>query len=334
MHSNWLVGFTNHRPRFYSKADSDQPNGHAQRAWPFSYTKIPLHPTHFLAMLREMEEKSQKLGKINAKKSLGQHFLNNPRIPKIMADAAAVKKGDTVLEIGPGTGALTRELLSRGARVIGIEADERAIPLLHESFKPEITSKNLVIIHSDIRTTPLTTFGLTEHTYKVVANIPYYLSGMLFRTFLESTTQPSDLVFLVQKEVAERIVRDPKESLLSLSVKIFGDPRYVETVKKGNFSPSPKVDSAILSVSNISHARLGEIPEEFFFTIIHAGLRAKRKQLLGNLSLMYPREILLHMFSTLGLKEDVRGEDLPVSEWLTLVTFLYTNADDSLKNLC
>jgi 16S rRNA (adenine1518-N6/adenine1519-N6)-dimethyltransferase len=228
-----------------------------------------------------------------------------------MADAGNVKKGDTVLEIGPGTGVLTRELLARGAKVVAIEADERAITSLEESFKTEITNKNLVIIHADIRTTTLETLGISEHTYKVVANIPYYLSGMLFRTFLESTTQPSDLVFL-----------DPKESLLSISVKIFGDPRYVETVKKGNFSPSPKVDSAIIAVSNISHSRFNGIPEALFFKILHAGFRAKRKQLLGNLTLLYPREFLLHTFSTLGLKDDVRGEDLVLSQWLALISSL------------
>ncbi len=274
------------------------------------------------------------LGKIEAKKSLGQHFLNNPRVPKIMADAGNVQKGDTVLEIGPGTGVLTRELLSRGAKVIGIEADERAIASLRESFKSEIANNNLVIIHSDIRNFPnfprpdlgkrkeLSQLGILKHKYKVVANIPYYLSGILFRTFLESTIQPSDLVFLVQKEVAERIARDPKESLLSLSIKVFGDPKYVETVKKGNFTPSPKVDSAIIGISNISHERLGNTPETFFFTLIHAGLRSKRKQLLGNLTLLYPRDFLLHTFSTLGFAHDVRGEDLNLSKWLLLIKIL------------
>ncbi len=264
-----------------------------------------------------------------AKKSLGQYFLNNMRIPQLMADAGNVVKGDTVLEIGPGTGVLTRELLARGARVVAIEADARAIASLEASFKSEITSKNLVIIHADIREFPrgplgnsLTELGIIEHTYKVVANIPYYLSGMLFRTFLESHLQPSTLVFLVQKEVAERIGRDPKESLLSLSIKVFGDPKYVLTVKKGNFTPSPKVDSAIIAITNISHTKFRNITEADFFRILHAGFAAKRKQLLGNLARIFPREELLHIFSTLGLKEDVRGEDLTIEVWLTLVSAL------------
>jgi 16S rRNA (adenine1518-N6/adenine1519-N6)-dimethyltransferase len=262
------------------------------------------------------------LEKIDAKKSLGQHFLNNPHIPRLMADAGAVERGDTVLEIGPGTGVLTRELLARGAQVIAIEADARAIESLQEPFRAEITAKKLVILHADMRTFDLHTLGLAEHSYKVVANIPYYLSGRLFRTFLESTMQPSLLVFLVQKEVAERIVRDPKESLLSLSVKVFGTPIYVKTVKKGNFTPPPKVDSAVIAVNVLSHDRLQGIDETFFFTVLHAGFAAKRKQLLGNLSHHFPRETLTHIFSTLGIPLDARGEDVHLETWLSLVAAL------------
>ncbi len=262
----------------------------------------------------------KNLGKIDAKKSLGQHFLNNSRVPLLMAEAGEVQKGDTVLEIGPGTGVLTQELLKRGARVITIEADIRAIETLHESFKAEITTKKLVIFHGDVRTIDLKALGLTPHTFKIVANIPYYLSGMLFRIFLESDIQPSDLVFLVQKEVAERIARDKKESLLSLSVKVFGDPRYIKTIGKGNFTPQPKIDSAIIAVRNISdeHFIQHNVTREHFFKIIHGGFKSKRKQLLGNLSDTYSREVLTHIFSTLGLPLDIRGEDIPLNMWLKL----------------
>jgi 16S rRNA (adenine1518-N6/adenine1519-N6)-dimethyltransferase len=255
-----------------------------------------------------------------AKKSLGQNFLNNEHVPFLMAEAGNVGRGDVVLEIGPGTGVLTRELLKRGASVIAVEADSRAIDTLTEAFKPEIAHKNLTILHSDIRTVSLTELGLTPHTFKIVANIPYYLSGMLFRMFLESDAQPSDLVFLVQKEVAERIARDKKESLLSLSIKVFGDPSYVKTIKKGNFTPQPKIDSAIVAVHNISYERLKQssIKKDLFFTMIHAGFKSKRKQLLGNLSDTLPRDSLTHIFSTLGLPLDIRGEDLSLEMWLRL----------------
>jgi 16S rRNA (adenine1518-N6/adenine1519-N6)-dimethyltransferase len=262
----------------------------------------------------------KNLSKIDAKKSLGQHFLNNSRVPLLMAEAGDVQGGDTVLEIGPGTGVLTEELLKRGAHVIAIEADIRAIETLQESFETEIAHKKLVIIHGDVRAVDLKTLGLTPHDFKIVANIPYYLSGMLFRMFLESDVQPSDLVFLVQKEVAERIARDRKESLLSLSIKVFGDPRYIKTIPKGNFTPQPKIDSAIIAVRNISDVRLLHtgVTRELFFKIIHAGFKSKRKQLLGNLSDTYSREVLTHTFSTLGLPRDIRGEDIPLDMWLKL----------------
>lgn len=237
-----------------------------------------------------------------------------------MAQAGEVTKGDTVLEIGPGTGVLTQELLKRGAHVIALEADARAIQSLTETFDAEITAQTLTLVHGDVREIDLLALGLRPSAFKIVANIPYYLSGMLFRTFLESDIQPTDLVFLVQKEVALRIGRDPKESLLSLSIKVFGDPTYVKTVGKGNFTPPPKIDSAIIAVKYISHARLHQagITREAFFTIIHQGFKSKRKQLLGNLSHMLPRATLTHIFSTLNLPLDVRGEDIDLHTWLKL----------------
>ncbi|MDB9944375.1 16S rRNA (adenine(1518)-N(6)/adenine(1519)-N(6))-dimethyltransferase RsmA [bacterium] len=262
---------------------------------------------------------STPLKKIFAKKSLGQHFLNNEYVPSRMVDAANVSEGDVVLEIGPGTGVLTRELLNRGAHVIALEADERAVEALNESFESEITAKKLVIFHKDVRDGGLGELGLIQHQYKLVANIPYYLSGKLFRTFLESDLQPSHLVFLVQKEVAVRIARDEKESLLSLSIKAYGEPLYVQTVKRGNFTPPPKIDSAIISIANISHDRFGEVDESFFFEILHLGFAAKRKQLLGNLSKKFDRGLLTNIFSTLGIHLSTRGEDLPLEKWLKLV---------------
>ncbi len=261
------------------------------------------------------------------KKSLGQHFLNNSRIPERMAEAGHVREGDTVLEIGPGTGALTQALLKRGARVIALEADRRAITVLRDTFLSHITEGRLVLIHGDARTIPLRTLhpDITSGRYKVVANIPYYLSGMLFRTFLESDTQPSDLVFLVQKEVALRIARDTKESLLSLSIKVYGEPEYVATVKKGNFTPQPKIDSAIIAVHDISKKNFRNIEESTFFELIHVGFKSKRKQLISNLSDKYDRETLRTDFAKLGIREDVRAEDLGVHMWLSLGERLFTH---------
>lgn len=258
------------------------------------------------------------------KKSLGQNFLNNTRIPELMADAGAVEVGDIILEIGPGTGALTKELLKRGAHVIALEADERAIDVLKDLFLNEIHTKQLTLVHGDARAIDVRALGLRPRAFKTIANIPYYLSGMLFRTLLESDIHPSDLVFLVQKEVAERIARDKKESLLSLSVKVFGNPRYVKTVGKGNFTPPPKIDSAIIAITDISHTQLQQhnLSKEHFFFILHQGFKSKRKQLLGNFADTYDRAHLERVFSTLSLPLTVRGEDVPLHTWLDLSTIL------------
>lgn len=264
----------------------------------------------------------KNLGKITAKKSLGQHFLNNVRVPKLMADAANLHEGDVVIEIGPGTGVLTRELLARGVHVIAIEIDDRAIAALKETYTDEIAARKLVISKSDIVHTDLTSLGVADGAYKVVANIPYYLSGKLFRIFLETSIQPSCIVFLVQKEVALRIARDTKESLLSLSVKAFGMPRYIKTITRGNFTPAPKVDSAIIAISHISRVNFKNVSESRFFELIHAGFASKRKQLLGNLSRIAEKTTVMDALSTLGMRQDVRAEDIPLEKWLALCNLI------------
>jgi 16S rRNA (adenine1518-N6/adenine1519-N6)-dimethyltransferase len=260
--------------------------------------------------------------KFEHKKSLGQHFLNSDYVPKKMCDAATLQSGDVVLEVGPGTGALTREILNRGAHVIALEADQRAIESLNETFAAEVVSGSLKIFHHDVRELDPAEFGLKTGEYKVVANIPYYISGLLFRTFLESTCQPNTLVFLVQKEVASRIAGDKKESLLSLSVKVFGDPTYICTVGRGHFTPPPNVDSAIIAVTNISTLRMNGLDTKAFFDLLHRGFGQKRKQLIGNLAHTAPREALEKLFVSLGLTLTVRAEDIPVSTWIALATHL------------
>lgn len=235
-----------------------------------------------------------------------------------MCEAGRVAAGDVVFEIGPGSGVLTKELLARGARVVGLEADPRAIEVLEKQFTDEISSGNFVLHHGDARQLTLSSLGLEAGHYKAVANIPYYLSGQLFRTMLDTNCQPTDLVFLVQKEVAERIARDPKESLLSLSVKVFGTPTYVRTVSAGHFTPKPAVDSAIVAIHNISTAHFTDCDREFFFDVLHLGFGQKRKQLLGNLSKRFDRAMLTHSFSTVGLPTDVRAEDVVLEQWLAL----------------
>ncbi len=269
---------------------------------------------------RGKEEGSSK--KFEHKRSLGQNFLTSNVVPNWMVECAQVIEGDTVLEIGPGTGMLTSALLARKASVIAVEADSRAIEELETRFATEIQARQLVIHHGDAREITPQTLGLKDHTFKVVANIPYYLSGFLLRGLLESDIQPSTLTFLIQKELAFRIARDKKESLLSLSVKAFGTPRYSRNVGRGHFHPIPKVDSAILTITDITREHFTEIDTKLFFEILHIGLGKKRKQLLANLTEKYPRSSLEEVFFKLSLSPTVRGEDVPLKTWLELVSLL------------
>lgn len=237
-----------------------------------------------------------------------------------MCDAADLQVGDTVLEIGPGTGVLTREILGRGATVIAIEADTRAITELTASFPAEIADGRLIIHHHDARSLDMAKFGLHDQGFKVVANIPYYISGLLFRQCLESEIQPTDLVFLVQKEVAERIARDPKESILSMSVKVFGNPSYICTVKRGHFTPPPAVDSAIVAVHHINKHKLQSVSQEAFFTALHAAFGQKRKQIAGNLRTLYQKERVSEELIAMNLPATTRAEDLSVDQFLTLIS--------------
>jgi 16S rRNA (adenine1518-N6/adenine1519-N6)-dimethyltransferase len=265
-----------------------------------------------------------EFSKLPAKKSLGQHFLTSPVVPGWMCDAANVQAGDTVLEIGPGTGVLTKEILRRGAIVVALEADSRAIEILKDTFVAEITVQKLTIIHGDVRTLDTTIIpGITDHSFKLIANIPYYLSGLLFRMFLEGPVQPTTLVYLVQKEVAKRatssLIRGEKESLLSLSVKAYGTPKYIKTVTRGHFTPPPKVDSGIIAITGINRAAFSNLKEAFFFEVLHLGFGQKRKQLLGNLAHSFDRTELVRIFNELTLPETIRAEDVPITTWLQLV---------------
>lgn len=252
------------------------------------------------------------------KKSLGQNFLNNDYAAKKMCEAADLTAGETILEIGPGTGALTRELLAAGVQVIAIEADDRAVTILKDTFANPIETGALVIHHADVRNLDVASLGLTDQSFKVVANIPYYLSSFLFRTFLESDTQPNRLVFLVQKEVAERIAREEKESLLSVSVKVFGDPTYVTTIKKGHFTPQPKVDSAIIAVAHVSRDRLQGLNSKKFFELLQLGFGQKRKQLQGNLRKQFSQDAIVDAFTQVGLDATIRAEDVHLNDWIKL----------------
>lgn len=244
-----------------------------------------------------------------AKKSLGQNFLMHARIAERIALSAHLAPDAVVFEIGPGTGMLTRELLKLARRVIALEADHELFEKLQSDFASEIALGRLELMNGDIRTFDISTL---PKGYALVANIPYYLTGEIFRMFLEAENQPSSMTLLVQKEVAERIARSKKESILSLSVKAYGTPKYEFTVVRGAFRPAPKVDSAVLTVSDISRKNFASsLEEEKFFALLHAGFAHKRK---------FVRKNLLEAGLPQGdIPEKARAEDVGLRMWLALI---------------
>jgi len=251
---------------------------------------------------------------MRAKKSLGQNFLMHPRIAERIVLVADLTRDDVVIEIGPGKGILTRELLKRVKHVIAIEADEKLVEELKIKFAHAVSSKHLELISADIRKWP--TPGVGQRRYRVVANIPYYLTGEIFRKFLEAPNQPSSMTLLVQKEVAERVARDKKQSILGLSVKAYGTPEYEFTVPRGAFIPAPKVNSAALSVRDISRENFKNSREELrFFELLHAGFAHKRKFVRSNVKGIVSEEAL----QAAGVRDGARAEDVPLSAWLELM---------------
>jgi len=236
-----------------------------------------------------------------------------------MVEAAHIDETSAVLEIGPGKGVLTKKLLEHAGVVYAIEKDSELANLLRETFAEEIASERLVLIEGDVRD-GITEKILARGPYTVAANIPYYITGEIIRSLLSSANQPETIALLIQKEVAQRIVaHDKKESLLSLSVKVYGMPRLVRSVPRGCFRPAPSVDSAILTIENISRVAFDDIDEEKFFTIAHAGFGSKRKMLAGNLKAIAPAEKILAAFAACSIDMKARAENVPIEKWLELV---------------
>jgi len=254
---------------------------------------------------------------MRAKKSLGQNFLNSKTVAQEIVRSAELSNSDTVLEIGPGKGFLTTELLKTGAHVFAIEKDDRLIPLLQEKFAEHIQKGTFSLIHDDVTNFDPSTYGLNDHSYKLIANIPYYLTGYIIRTFLETPYKPERMIVMLQKEVADRIVaRDHKESILSIAVKAYGTPRIVKKVPARYFTPAPNVDSAVLAIEHISNTHLNDKKlEKLFFEIVKTGFAHKRKQLAGNLKEMFGDKTLTLLEQT-RVDPHARAEDVPFEKWL------------------
>lgn len=260
------------------------------------------------------------------KKSLGQNFLTSIPARIAITKAGELKPSDTILEIGPGKGFLTKELLESGAHVVGLEKDRDLLPILSETFLKEIKLQQLELIEGDALTFEPSSNTALQKSYKLIANIPYYITGAILSNYLSMSCQPTMMVVLIQKEVAKRICAlDGKESLLSLSAKVYGTPKLIYNVSKGSFFPIPNVDSAVLQIKDISRKNFkNQYHEAIFFKLIHAGFAHKRKFAISAIKEAFkPIDIEL-LFMEIGLSEKVRAEDVKLAIWLSLSLRLAT----------
>lgn len=252
--------------------------------------------------------------KIRAKKSLGQNFLKNPRILDSIVAAAELSKSETVLEVGPGTGFLTERLSRAAGRVVAIEKDQRLILELQQKFK----NSNVEIIEGDILKVNPEDFKLEPGRYSIVANIPYYLTSHLIRLILTAWPKPKCAILMVQEEVARRIVAKPPDmNLLGLSVQAYADARIVSRVSRGNFSPIPDVDSAVIAIVPKTN-EIRDTEREEILNLASAAFHGKRKMLSNTLSGATGREKkeISDLLTSLGLNPKIRPEEVSLESWI------------------
>ena len=250
-----------------------------------------------------------------AKKHLGQHFLSNKKILEEIVRVAELSPKDTVLEVGPGLGSLTEMLAQKAKRVVAIEKDRDLIPILQKKFKND---KNVEIVEGDVL--KITWKG----KYKIVANLPYYITSRFLRLFLSNPqSRPALLVLMVQREIAERILaKNGKESLLSISVKAYAKPELIRHISKNNFSPPPKVDSAIIKLTP------NKLTDNTLLKIMGAREVTQTEQILSfaRAAFQQKRKMLRHSIGkSVNLPpkyENMRPEDLSLDDWARI--FLYS----------
>ncbi|MBI4224731.1 MAG: ribosomal RNA small subunit methyltransferase A [Candidatus Sungbacteria bacterium] len=260
-------------------------------------------------------------------KLLGQNFLTCEWVLSDLAKAAELTASDTVLEIGPGTGVLTRFLAARVKKVVAVEKDRQLSSSLSEAFAQEKIS-NVEIITGDIlKLLPhlIADYSLPTLGYKLVSNIPYYLTSRLIRTLLELEKKPEVIVLTIQKEVAERIVaRPPDMNILALSVQAYGTPEIVADVPASCFNPQPKVDSAILKITHISENFFTKhhIASKDFFSLVKAGFSSRRKMLTNNLRSFASKKELVQALHSIGHSPSARAQELSLQEWIKIIVNL------------
>ncbi len=265
-----------------------------------------MHPKHLL----------QQFG-LEPKKSLGQNFLFDEAVLGRIVAAGGVTAVDRVLEIGPGLGSLTRLLAQTAAAVTAVELDERLLPILRRELQE---FENVRLVHGDILAqNPADWFF---RPYKVMANVPYYITGAILRHLLSAAVKPSRMVLTVQKEVAERLTAVPPHmSLLAVSVQFYGQAQIVDTIKAGAFWPRPAVDSAVIRI-DLEGTQMNTDDADFeraFFRLVRAGFSQKRKQLQKNLrQLGLDKRRIGEILEKVGVDGRRRAETLTLAEWRQL----------------
>ena len=257
------------------------------------------------------------LAKHQAKPSkfMGQNFLIDNLVLDKIVKAGEVNLTDTILEIGPGLGTLTQVLTKHAKKVIAIEKDHTMIKILQQTIN---SFKNTEIIQADILQT--TNYSLPTTHYKLIANLPYYITSPIIRMFLEAKNQPECLVLMVQKEVAQRICATPPNmSILAVSVQFYGTAKIIATVSKSRFWPAPKVDSAIIKITPFKNSP--KVNAQDFFAVVKAGFSHPRKQLGNNLStaLKKDRQKINDWLLINNLNPTQRAETLTIQDWVNLV---------------
>lgn len=250
---------------------------------------------------------------ISPKKSLGQNFLIDPQILSRISSAADLDPEDEILEIGPGLGSLTKQLAPHVKRVVAVELDERFTPILKDQLAG---FDNVELVHADILELDLAEYF--DANYKVVANVPYYITGAILRHILSSNRKPSMMVLTVQEEVAERMAARPGQmSILSTTVQMYAQVEVLFSIKSGAFWPRPDVNSAVVLLSLYENTLVEPEDEKAFLRLVKLGFSQKRKQLQKNLrALGYSRKELISMLAQVGIDGRRRAETLSIGEWL------------------
>ncbi len=244
-------------------------------------------------------------------KSLGQHWLHDHSVLAHIADCVDVQSGDVVLEIGPGLGTLTSELLRRADKVIAVEFDSE----LARKLPAQFPGKNLEVVHQDILSFDL---SVLPKNYKVVANVPYYITSKIIQLLMTADNKPSRAALLIQKEVAQRLAATPGDmSILAVSAQVFAEVSLGDIVPAALFTPPPKVDSQVVVLDARGEPLLSGVDERMFFRVVKAGFSAKRKKLRSSLSggLNISKERAAELLQKASISPDDRAEDLSLEDW-------------------